>query len=691
MYRRVLAFACLLCLVGSQALAQAFGGPGPGPEPQPAPASPNGPVFLQLAPASASDVGAARTLLQKAVGGPVRIIAGLKLSLASPDMLSGGAAAAQRRALRTAQDRVVSRVLGRTAATGRVTRFETIPFVSMFVDAAALRRLLADPEVANIQEDVPLPPTLLESVPRINADDVWAAGFPGTNYSIAVLDTGVDKTHPMLAGKVVSEACYSTEDPTNRIQSLCPGRVTESTEPGSGANCTGIIGCEHGTHVAGIAAGKPMPVSGETGVAKSTRLIAVQVFSRFNRARDCAVGPPCLAAFHTDIIKGLERVYALRTQRNIAAVNMSLSGGFFYNFPCDMVQPAMTAVIKSLRLARTATIIAAGNGGSDAGMQPPGCISAAISVGSTLDAQDTLSAFSNHAPQVRLLAPGSGIASSVPGGGIATLNGTSMAAPHVAGAFALLRDVYGPSTVNDISAALECTGVPVTRANIVRPRIDVGAARNFLLDPPNTTRFWEFDHPADAAAWTVLMGRFHVDSGSYWGNRTPGWKISSLASCNENLAIEARLRRVNGFDPNQHWNTGIFFKAQLHPTAKIFSGYFAGYNTFGGGQVFLNRLHGYDLKVLNGGFAHSLCTKPVRLGSNSMNTLRVVSTGGIHRVYFNGVLACNVLDQTYGVGRVALASYLPDPASGHWFEVDSVLIDPNETVPPPPAPQIARR
>jgi hypothetical protein len=55
------------------------------------------------------------------------------------------------------------------------------------------------------------------------------------------------------------------------------------------------------------------------------------------------------------------------------------------------------------------------------------------------------------------------------------------------------------------------------------------------------------------------------------------------------------------------------------------------------------------------------------------------------------VLACNVLDQTYGVGRVALASYLPDPASGHWFEVDSVLIDPNETVPPPPAPQVARR
>ena len=647
--------------------------------------SPAQPVFVDLARSTSAERTAnAERLVRKAVDqGRIRVIVGLGTALKPRESLGRAEAAAQARILRTAQDGLATRVLGRAlASSDAVVRFDTIPFVSMFVDAAQARRLLADREATSIQEDVPVPPSLLESVPRLNADDVWAAGFPGTGFTVAILDTGVDKTHPMLSGKVVSEACYSTEDPELRIRSLCPGRVLESTEPGSGVHCN-VIQCDHGTHVAGIAAGRAMPGSGHTGVARDANVIAIQVFSRFNRARDCYVGPPCVATFFTDIIKGLERIDELRTTHKIAAVNLSLGGGYLYNQACDTVQPAMTALVKSLRAARIATVIATGNGGWDTGITPPACISAAIAVGSTLDTEDTVSDFSNHAAQVRLMAPGSDIVSSVPGGATAAKNGTSMATPHVVGAFALLRDVRGGATVDDISAALECTGVPVTRANIVKPRIDVDAARLFLLDPPNTRAAFNFNRKADGAAWTPLMGEFVVREGMYRAKVTPGWKISSIPNCNERLNVSVRMRHVEvpaiPGEPLSPTNAGIFIKSQLHPTAKTFTGYFVGYNQFNGGQVFMNRLHNYNLNALNGGWAHVLCLKEGYAHNvNDFNTLRVISRGGVHRVIFNGVEVCNVTDQTFGVGRVAVATYLPDPARGNSFDVDWVTIEPKE-------------
>jgi subtilisin family serine protease len=59
-------------------------------------------------------------------------------------------------------------------------------------------------------EDTLSAPTLADSVPLIGADVAWAAGYSGAGQAVAILDTGVDKTHPFLTGKVIAEACFSS-------------------------------------------------------------------------------------------------------------------------------------------------------------------------------------------------------------------------------------------------------------------------------------------------------------------------------------------------------------------------------------------------------------------------------------------------------------------------------------------------
>ena len=171
------------------------------------------PIVVDMLAPAAARAQAETALLRKAQQrGEVRVIVGLRTAMRPPHALSPAEVGSQTFALRAAQDAVVTRVLGPAAAAdGKVTRFDIVPFVSMFVNASELDRLLADPDVVNVQEDVPLKPILADTIPLINADDVWNLGFPGTGTVIAILDTGVAKNHQMFAGgKVVSEACYST-------------------------------------------------------------------------------------------------------------------------------------------------------------------------------------------------------------------------------------------------------------------------------------------------------------------------------------------------------------------------------------------------------------------------------------------------------------------------------------------------
>ncbi|MEB3125410.1 MAG: S8 family serine peptidase, partial [Synechococcales bacterium] len=111
------------------------------------------------------------------------------------------------------------------------------------------------------------------SVPLICAPQVWNLGSPGAGTTVSILDTGVQSNHPFLAGRVIEEACYSSNTSWDSGTSLCPSGVERSTAVGSAIPCVYI--CQHGTHVAGIAAGRASGSTTFNGVAPDASIFAI--------------------------------------------------------------------------------------------------------------------------------------------------------------------------------------------------------------------------------------------------------------------------------------------------------------------------------------------------------------------------------------------------------------------------------
>jgi subtilisin family serine protease len=407
------------------------------------------------------------------------------------------APAASRSARRTRQDDALARVAAGARAGAR--RYAHLDAVALEATPQDLRALAAAPDVRALFVDGPLAaPTLDSSGPVVGATATRAAGFDGSGAAIAILDTGVDAQHPFLAGRVVAEACFSANG-------NCPNGLTTQIGPGAGRDCNFASACFHGTHVAGIAASAD-PVY--QGVAPGAQLVAVQIFSRFT-GFDCSGtgSDPCALAWPSDILAGADHVRTLAATVPIVAANMSFGSGTYYGKSgCDNANVAMKQAIDALLAVGVATAAASGNDYWPDAMSAPGCISSAVGVGA-VDDTDHVALFSNSMYMLDLFAPGVLVRSSVPGGGTLTVNGTSMATPHVAGAFAVLRQASPSAPVSALLTALQNTGVPVvdTRPlakNLTRPRIQVNLAVKSLApaacyDSLDNDADGRIDFPAD--------------------------------------------------------------------------------------------------------------------------------------------------------------------------------------------------
>lgn len=360
----------------------------------------------------------------------------------------------------------------------------------------------ADPRVLSVDLNKPVAwATLTNSTNLLNMSSAWNAGFRAAGQNIVIIDSGIRKNHAFFTTGGVSrvgfEACFGTNASVEGVlyKSICPNSNTLGDSPlnfpGAGepyanlAVCNTLATlpppftheCSHGTHVAGIAAGRQsasITPSNLQGVAPDATLISAQVFSYNDSA-------PRAGAFNNDIQKALQTVYdnTVTGIKNPFVVNMSLGGADYpqTSGDCDNFIPAIKTLILNLTSRGVPVVAAAGNNSSRNGISWPACVSQAIKVSSVRNntSGTTLSGFSNIGNPSSfigpiLLAPGGGDGTSIRSADRASTtatklqSGTSQAAPHVAGIYAAVKAAF-PSgiSVADITAwVVSSASIPVT-------------------------------------------------------------------------------------------------------------------------------------------------------------------------------------------------------------------------------------
>ncbi|WP_327250658.1 S8 family peptidase [Streptomyces sp. NBC_01244] len=288
------------------------------------------------------------------------------------------------------------------------------------------------PPVAHLWLDGKVSATLDKSVPQIGAPAMWKAGYTGKGVKVAVLDTGVDETHPDLKGvETLQKNFSSSPDSKDRYG--------------------------HGTHVASTIAGSGARSGGlYKGVAPDVQLLDGKVLGDDGFGSD------------SEIVSGMQWA----VDQGATVVNMSVGS------PDQPGVDPMEEAVAQLS-GKALFVVAAGNEGDQAGtMRTPGSAAAALTVGA-VDKQDQLADFSSRGPTADglakpdITAPGVDITAAAttqsadpgPPEGYVSMSGTSMATPHVAGAAALVKQQHPNWSAARIKALLTASATPNPKLN----------------------------------------------------------------------------------------------------------------------------------------------------------------------------------------------------------------------------------
>ncbi|WP_264739222.1 S8 family peptidase [Cytobacillus firmus] len=263
-----------------------------------------------------------------------------------------------------------------------------------------------------------------KGVELIQAPNIWNE-TKGKGIKIAVLDTGCDLSHPDLKDRITGGRNFTDDD---------------NSDPNIFKDYNG-----HGTHVAGTIAAHEND-AGVIGVAPEADLLIVKVLNKDGSGQ------------YEWIINGIH--YAI--EQNADIISMSLGG------PADV--PELHDAIKAAVKKNILVVCAAGNEGdgddSTDEFAYPGCYNEVISVGAINLERDS-SEFTNSHNEIDLVAPGEEILSTFLNGKYATLSGTSMAAPHVSGALALIKDLANKQFERKLSE-------PELFAQLIRRTVPLG-------------------------------------------------------------------------------------------------------------------------------------------------------------------------------------------------------------------------
>lgn len=611
-------------------------------------AAPQPPLVVALSKGPLASQPATRDMLAEAAQvGSLPVIVGLDTALADEDALSVEEARAQELRLNQAQDALLARTA--IARTAGIKRFESVPFVAMRVTPAQLGRLLYDRHVVSIEVDRALNLFIGENIKLVKAPELWDQGITGVGEVIAVLDTGVDPHHPMLKDKVVAQACYSSIG--TGIESLCPGGALAATGRASGENCPVTIApCHHGTMVASIAAGDSL-AHHSRGVAPSANIISIKVVSKFTSAAQCDPLPaPCAKPLVSDLGLGLDHVYKLRKRFSIAAVNISLGDSLLYPTSCDFVYGfSIPAAVANLRKAGIAMVAATGNQGQPGQTSFPSCMTDAIAVAASTPA-DLLWEFSNYNWNVKFFAPGKDIIAAVPpgspcagGGKYCTDSGTSLATPHVSGAFALLKQARPAATIANIVGALNCTGSDIEYLGLHRPRISLAKAYDELLGPDAPEKF-DFDSAADADSWSQDLGQWQVTGGAFQSTTFPGdgnWIMASHEYCSSSFQVRALVQILHP-ETSDDSAAGLLVASDIGKTrpAVAATGYLLSFGIHG---IHVTGLKNEPFKSAVGisGAPDPLCTLVAGVDFEVPHILQVtVEKDGFYRFSYDGQKVC---------------------------------------------------